>query len=45
VDALAPHSPARGLVPMRSLKAGQVMVGLLCSEKVIAAESGDREVL
>ncbi|MGA0881346.1 MAG: 16S rRNA (guanine(966)-N(2))-methyltransferase RsmD [Burkholderiaceae bacterium] len=45
VETLAPHSPARGLVPMRSLKAGQVMVGLLCSEKVIAAESGDREVL
>ena len=41
---LPPQSAAQSLVAIRSLKAGQVMVSLLCSEKPITAESGDREL-
>lgn len=43
VEAAPMGSPVKALVPVRSLKAGQVMAGLLCSGKQTSAGSGDRE--
>lgn len=43
VEAAPMGSPVKTLVPVRSLKAGQVMAGLLCSGKQTSAGSGDRE--
>ncbi|CAM8621898.1 COG0742 N6-adenine-specific methylase [Burkholderiales bacterium] len=44
VEAAPMGSPVKALVPVRSLKAGQVMAGLLCSGKQTSADSGDREL-